>query len=285
MKHPFIILLSATVSFLLASCSPEKSPPQASTSGYGLGTATGGTSGDRYGSMARNPDMELTGNFSRSSGVTFNRVSVPGPYVALTFDDGPHASHTPRLLNILRARNVKATFYVIGKNVDLYPGIVRRTIAEGHEIGNHTYTHPKLSALTNDRVLSELRKTEDSIVRACGVRPRTMRPPYGALTQTQRQMVHATMGYPTIMWSVDPLDWKRPGAGVVTSRIVNATNQGAIILVHDIHAASVDAMPATIDALLRKGYRFVTVSQLIAMGQSSQAAALADEFHLAQSHR
>jgi peptidoglycan/xylan/chitin deacetylase (PgdA/CDA1 family) len=217
--------------------------------------------------------MTMPGNFSKSSGVTFSRVSVPGPYVALTFDDGPHASHTPRLLDILRARNVKATFYVIGKNVDLYPGIVRRTVAEGHEIGNHTYTHPKLSSLSTDRVMSEIRKTDDAIVRACGIRPKTLRPPYGALLQSQRQMIHSTFGYPTIMWSVDPLDWKRPGSSVVTSRIVSATNNGAIILVHDLHGSSVDAMPATVDALLRKGYKFVTVSQLLAMGSSGQASA------------
>lgn len=224
------------------------------------------------GPVPRNPDMGMSGDFSKSSGVTFSRVSVPGPYVALTFDDGPHASNTPRLLDILRARNVKATFYVIGKNVDLYPGIVRRTVAEGHEIGNHTYTHPKLSSLGNDRVMSEIRKTDEAVVRACGIRPKTLRPPYGALLQNQRQMIHSTFGYPTIMWSVDPLDWKRPGSGVVTSRIVSGTNNGAIILVHDLHASSVDAMPATVDALLRKGYKFVTVSQLLAMGSSGQAS-------------
>ncbi len=236
-----------------------------------------------YGSALRNPDLGLPSNFSKSSGVTFSRVSVPGPYVALTFDDGPHASNTPRLLDILRARNVKATFYVIGKNVDLYPNIVRRTVAEGHELGNHTYTHPKLSALGQDRVFSEIRKCDDAIMRAAGVRPRTLRPPYGALTQAQRVSIHSTFGYPTIMWAVDPLDWKRPGVSVVTSRIVSATSNGSIILVHDLHASSVDAMPATIDALLRKGYKFVTVSQLLAMGGSASASINPQPSALAQS--
>jgi peptidoglycan/xylan/chitin deacetylase (PgdA/CDA1 family) len=123
------------------------------------------------GPAPRNPDLGLPSNFSKSSGVTFSRVSVPGPYIALTFDDGPHASNTPRLLDILRARNVKATFYVIGKNVDMYPNIVRRTVAEGHELGNHTYTHPKLSSLSQERVFSEIRKGDDAIMRAAGVRP------------------------------------------------------------------------------------------------------------------
>ncbi len=268
MRQSIFFTLFALFSLSMGSCSPDKSPP--------LGAMkTGANPNYRTpfpgGPVPRNPDMGLSGDFSHASGVTFSRVSVPGPYVALTFDDGPHSSNTPRLLDILRARNVKATFYVIGKNVDLYPGIVRRAVAEGHEIGNHTYTHPKLSSLSNERVMMEIRRTDEAIMRACGLRPKTLRPPYGALLQSQRQMIHASLGYPTIMWSVDPLDWKRPGASVVTSRIVNGTNNGAIILAHDLHGSSVDAMPATIDTLLRKGYRFVTVSQLLAMGGNHQA--------------
>lgn len=271
MKSSIFSTLFALLSLSLGSCSPEKSPPQASSGAWRTSANPNYRTPLPQGPVPRNPDMRMSGNFSSSSGVTFSRVSVPGPYVALTFDDGPHATHTPRLLDILRARNVKATFYVIGKNVDLYPGIVRRTVAEGHEIGNHTYTHPKLSALGMDRVLTEIRKTDEAVIRACGVRPRTLRPPYGALLQSQRQIIHSTLGYPTIMWSVDPLDWKRPGSSVVTSRIIGGTNNGAIILVHDLHGSSVDAMPATVDTLLRKGYRFVTVSQLLAMGNSGHA--------------
>ena len=273
MKHHSLFTLLAFASLLIGSCSPDKSPPVETKRGP-MKTASSSDSRSSLtkGPVPRNPDMSFSGNFSKSNGVTFSRVSVPGPFVALTFDDGPHATNTPRLLDILRARNVKATFYVIGKNVDLYPGIVRRTVAEGHEIGNHSYTHPKLSSLSNERVISEIRRTDDAIVRACGIRPQTLRPPYGALLQGQRQMILDTFGYPTIMWSVDPLDWKRPGSGVVTSRIVSGTASGAIILVHDLHASSVDAMPATVDALLRKGYQFVTVSQLLAMGRSGQAS-------------
>ena len=272
MKHSTLLLVTALFSLTLASCSPEKSPPATPSSAPVKTTAnTDYRTPTASGPMQRNADNNFPSNFSKGSGVTFSRVSVPGPYVALTFDDGPHATNTPRLLDILRSRNVKATFYVIGKCVDLYPTIVRRTVAEGHEIGNHTYTHTKLSGLSNDRVLDELKKTDEAIFRASGVHPRTMRPPYGALLQSQREMVHNTLGYPTIMWSVDPLDWKRPGPSVVTSRIMAGTTNGGIILVHDLHGSSVDAMPATIDALLKKGYRFVTVSQLIAMGASTAA--------------
>ena len=221
------------------------------------------------GPVPRNPDMNLPAS-GASSGITFSRVSVAQPYIAMTFDDGPHPKNTPRLLDMLRERNIKATFYVIGRNVDLYPNVLRRTVSEGHEIGNHTYTHPILSKLGDSTVREELTKCRDAVARAAGVKPRTLRPPYGALLQRQREWIHNELEYPTIMWSVDPLDWKRPGTSVVTSRILSNTTPGAIVLAHDLHASTVDAMPATLDGLLRKGFKFVTVSQLLAMG--SQAA-------------
>ena len=217
------------------------------------------------GPVPRNPDMALGSEFSKSAGITFTRVPVSGNFIAITFDDGPHPENTPRLLDILSARNVKATFYVIGRSVDLYPQIVRRTVAEGHEIGNHTHTHRLLSKLGDTEVRGELSRCRDAVARAAGVQMRTMRPPYGGLLQRQREMVHTEFGYPTILWSVDPLDWKRPGPGVVTSRILSGTAAGGIVLAHDLHRQTVDAMPATIDGLLQRGFKFVTVSQLLAM--------------------
>jgi len=222
------------------------------------------------GNVPRNPDLQLPANFDRDAGVTFTQVATDEPYVAMTFDDGPHPKNTPRLLDMLRKRNIKATFYVIGRSVDLYPSITRRIVAEGHEIGNHTYTHRNLTKLGEASVREELNKTNESIARAAGVRPRTMRPPYGALLQGQRSWIHSEYGYPTILWSVDPRDWQRPGPSVVTSRILAGTNKGAIILAHDLHAPTVDAMPATLDGLLRKGYKFVTVSQLLALKESAE---------------
>ena len=220
------------------------------------------------GPVPRNPDNNLPAS-GPTSGITFSRVSIAQPYIAITFDDGPHPKNTPRLLDMLRERNIKATFYVIGRNVDLYPNVLRRTVSEGHEIGNHTFTHPVLSKLSDSAVRQELTKCRDAVARAAGVKPRTMRPPYGALLQRQREWIHAELDYPTIMWSVDPLDWKRPGPSVVTSRILKATTPGAIVLAHDLHSSTVDAMPATLDGLLNKGFKFVTVSQLLAMGAQS----------------
>lgn len=190
---------------------------------------------------------------------------VSGNYVAITFDDGPHPQNTPRLLDMLRVRNIKATFYVIGRSVNLYPQVVRRTVAEGHEIGNHSHTHRLLSKLGDGELRGEMANCRDAVGRAAGVQPRTMRPPYGGLLQRQRELIYGEFGYPTILWSCDPLDWKRPGAGVVSSRILAGTSAGGIVLAHDLHAQTVDAMPATLDGLLRRGFKFVTVSQLLAL--------------------
>ncbi len=224
------------------------------------------------GPVRRNPDQNLSSNFSSGAGLTFTRVPVAGKFVAITFDDGPHPKNTPRLLDMLRARNIKATFYVIGASVNLYPQVLRRTVAEGHEIGNHSNTHRLLSKLSNAEVVADLRRCKDAVRNAAGIDPRTLRPPYGGLLQSQRQLVMDEFGYPTILWSVDPLDWKRPGAAVITSRILAGTTPGGIVLAHDLHAQTVDAMPATLDGLLSRGYQFVTVSQLIAMKVEPTAA-------------
>jgi len=224
------------------------------------------------GSARRNPDMTLDSDFSKNSGITFTRVPVAGKFIAITFDDGPHPQNTPRLLDMLRARNIKATFYVIGRSVDLYPQVVRRTVAEGHEMGNHSQTHRLLSKLGDEALRQEMSRCREAIARAAGVQPRTMRPPYGGLLQRQRELIHAEFGYPTILWSCDPLDWKRPGPSVVSSRILAGTSAGGIVLAHDLHSQTVDAMPAALDGLLSRGFKFVTVSQLIAMKSAAPTA-------------
>lgn len=208
-----------------------------------------------------------SGSLPRGTQLSYSSVSgVNGPFVAITFDDGPHVTNTPRLLDMLASRGIKATFFCVGTNVSRYPNIVRRIVADGHEMANHTWNHPKLSSLGDSGVRSELDRANAGILQVAGVAPRMYRPPYGAITARQKQFIMSEYGYPTILWSVDPQDWQRPGPSVVTSRILNATKSGGIILVHDIHPPSVDAMPATLDGLLARGFRFVTCSQLIAMG-------------------
>ncbi|MFC4990713.1 polysaccharide deacetylase family protein [Rubritalea tangerina] len=258
-----------TIAIGLASCANKDGKDEAAASAA-LGKNPGYGNVSARGPVPQNPDMRLSSDISGSSRVTVTHGSRSQKLIALTFDDGPNPAHTPRLLDMLRRRNVKATFYVIGERAANHPDIIRRIVNEGHEIGNHTWTHRNLKTLSDSQVRWEFDKTRDAIVRASGVQPRTMRPPYGSMHQSQREWVFREYGYPTVMWDVDPLDWKKPGPSVVANRLVKGTRNGSILLVHDLHGSSVDAMPQAIDTLLRQGYQFVTVSQLIA--QKSVAA-------------
>ena len=196
---------------------------------------------------------------------TFSQCHVDGPYVAMTFDDGPHGANTPRLLEMLRQRKIHATFFLVGQCVAEFPDIVKKIVADGHEIANHSWSHPQLSAMSESAVRDQLQKTHDAIIAACGVTPKIMRPPYGAFTARQRAWAHGEWGYKCILWDVDPLDWKVRNSEHVKTEILKQTVPGSIILSHDIHKSTVDAMPETLDALLAKGFKFVTVSELIAM--------------------
>ncbi|SLN17721.1 polysaccharide deacetylase family protein [Roseisalinus antarcticus] len=207
--------------------------------------------------------ISLPDDIVRQEAATITAVSNGLPMVAMTFDDGPHPTLTPRLLDILRARNIKATFYLIGNRVAQWPDLTRRIAAEGHEIGNHSWSHPYLSRRTTANVISEIDATSEVIYRATGRPPVTFRPPYGAFTRAQRQMLHENRRMPTILWSVDPQDWRRPGASVVANRILSRSRAGAIILSHDIHSGTIAAMPSTLDGLRARGLQFGTVSQMI----------------------
>jgi peptidoglycan-N-acetylglucosamine deacetylase len=208
---------------------------------------------------------------THSKPATYTQAHVDQPYIAMTFDDGPSAENTSRLLEMLKQRDIKATFFLIGQNVASNPDLVRRILAEGHEIGNHSWTHPQLSKLSDQKVTAEITKTQDAIKEASGFTPTLLRPPYGAITPRQREWIENQFGLSIILWSVDPFDWKRPGASVITQRILSQARPGAIILSHDIHKQTVDAMPATLDGLMRKGFKFVTVSQLIALNKPKEA--------------
>ena len=196
---------------------------------------------------------------------SYNAVNTSRPVLALTFDDGPHPELTPQLLDILRSEGIRATFYVIGRNVETYPEIARRIVAEGHEIANHTWSHPALTSVGAARLNKEIASTSEIIQRVTGRRPTNMRPPYGAVNDRVRQSMNQDHGLDVIMWSVDPLDWKRPGAAAVRERLVSGAAPGGILLAHDIHPGTIEAMPGTIRDLKAKGYGFATVSQLLAL--------------------
>lgn len=262
-------LLLAATALTISSCAwkGSKAEPVAAPV---IGRNTGYTSPSVKPPVPKNPNLSFSSDISSSSANRISHGNRSQKYIALTFDDGPVSANTPRLLDMLSRRNVKATFYVIGERAQNHPDIIRRIVSEGHEVGNHTWNHPNLQNLSDAQVRVELNKTRDAIVSASGVQPRTMRPPYGSISARQREWIYREYGYPTVMWDVDPLDWKKPGSGVVANRLIQGTTNGSILLVHDLHGASVDAMPQTVDSLLRKGYQFVTVSQLIALSTTTQ---------------
>lgn len=205
--------------------------------------------------------------WSRPIDDTYTKVNTSRKVIAITFDDGPHPENTPRLLDMLKERKIKATFYVVGSMVKYSPELLRRMIAEGHEIGNHTVSHGNLARMSDESLINELRAAHEQIIAETGVTPRTMRPPGGAIKKSQKELMMNEFGYPTILWSVDPEDWKRPGPAVVTSRLLNGASPGGILLVHDLHKPTVDAMPSTFDQLLAQGYEFVTVTELIELDE------------------
>ena len=195
----------------------------------------------------------------------YNRCETKLPIVAITFDDGPDPVLTPRLLDLLKERHIHATFFLVGKNAAAFPAVVQRIVEEGHEVGNHSWSHPLLTQLSKESVESQLRRTHEAIVKACGIAPLLYRPPYGSVRLSQRAQIEKTFGYSSILWDVDPQDWQHPrNAQKVYDRIHSQTRPGSIILCHDIHETTIAAMPATLDDLAARGYRFATVTQLIA---------------------
>jgi peptidoglycan/xylan/chitin deacetylase (PgdA/CDA1 family) len=203
---------------------------------------------------------------------TYNSCNVEGMSIAITFDDGPNAELTPKLLDMLKERGIKATFFVVGRNVEEYPGIVARMATEGHEVANHSWSHPALTKLGVESFRKQIENTNEAIAKATGKRPVLMRPPYGATSVSLNKRLNDQFGLKVILWSVDPLDWKYRNSNRVYNAIIQNTRPGSIILAHDIHATTVAAMPATLDALLAKGYKFATVSELIAMEIPPQLA-------------
>src|SRR5436853_6402906 len=202
---------------------------------------------------------------STESGITFDWIHVDGPYIAMTFDDGPSAKLTPKLLDLLATHHIKATFFLIGQNVSENPEIVARETREGHEIANHSWSHPNLAKMSDDGVRGQLRKTDEAIRSAAGKGPTLLRPPYGSITPRQKKWINQEFGYKIVLWDVDPLDWRRPGSNVVCNRIIKMARAGSIILAHDIHPGTIEAMPCVLSQLGAKGFKFVTVSELIAV--------------------
>lgn len=205
--------------------------------------------------------------------IEYSSVLTRERVVALTFDDGPHATLTPKLLDILKAADVRATFFVIGMNVEQNPDVLRRAAAEGHEIANHSWSHPNLAKMLEESWRAQIQSTHDVIAATVGRPPQYLRPPYGNITPYQEGVIARTFGYRIIMWSVDPKDWQEPPSDVLIHRVVAGARPGGIILLHDIHPSTVAAVPAILAGLRQRGFRFATISELLAREPGATPAA------------
>ena len=179
--------------------------------------------------------------------------------VALTFDDGPNPATTNQALDTLSKYGIKATFFVLGKNVSGNEEILKRMKADGHVIGNHSWSHPVLSKLSLDEAKKQITDTEDALTKVLSSSSKLMRPPYGAITDDIRNGLDLSF----IMWDVDSLDWKNKNEASILTEIQREVKNGSIILMHDIHAETVHALPKVIDYLKGQGYDFVTIPDLL----------------------
>lgn len=196
-------------------------------------------------------------------------VQTDEPVVALTFDDGPDPKYTPMILDTLQQYGAKATFFVIGRNVEANPEIARRIVREGHEIGNHTYSHPiRLAQAGSGEIVRQLERTADLVATVTGARVRLFRPPGGAYTP-ELIATSKGLGYEIILWSwtTNPSDAYSPGRDRIIQKVTANVAPGDIILLHDgnNHGQTAAALPEIIRILRDKGYRFVTVGELLSL--------------------
>ncbi|VIF76735.1 oligosaccharide deacetylase [Clostridioides difficile] len=189
--------------------------------------------------------------------------------IALTFDDGPDEVFTPQVLDILKKNNVKATFFVVGEKVEYNKELLKRQYTEGHEIGNHTFTHINVAKNSYDKVEKEITDTQNAVKNIIGVEPKIFRPPYRAMSKSVCDII-VSKKMNIILWSnLDPRDWSNPGVGNIINTILTKVQNGNIILLHDYNnrrndkSQTIQALEVVIPKLKEKGYKFVTISELI----------------------
>ena len=200
-----------------------------------------------------------TPSLVRSDG-TYYKANTQEKIVALTFDDGPDPIDTPDVLDILKAKNVRATFFVLGEAAEANPLLLKRLILEGHEIGNHSFSHD----YQQRQVVEEIKQTDQAVFAATGTHTYYYRPPGGFLSKTQMATIKKN-GNIVALWSVDSKDWRNPGVKQIVNNVMKNVFPGAIILMHDggyKRTQTVQALGPIIDALRQQGYRLATLSEL-----------------------
>ena len=211
------------------------------------------------------------GGSEGSETTSYDSIKTTEPYIAITFDDGPSSMLTPQVLKILSDRGVKATFFVTGENAASHPDIVKQEFAAGHEIGSRSWAHSLFSHETDDELLQDLQRADQAIKAATGSSPKLYSPTDLSFTSVQCDTVNKQYGYTTIFWSVDSTTDKAKGAAAVANTVITQAKPGAIIMASDIDTTSVQALPVVIDTLVSKGYKFVTISDLIAMNGTTSS--------------
>lgn len=231
---------------------------------WSLGTDTETGEADRVSGrkIANDQTGEESGEQAESGNRWSGQMENPieeKPKIALTFDDGPSPTYTPMLLDGLKKRKIKATFFLIGESAKAYPEIVERMQAEGHLIGNHTYHHCELTALSTEKGLEEIEQTSRVIEKITGQQVRYVRPPYGEWSDALEDRLSMI----PVLWSVDSLDWTTENVSEIVDRVVTKTRENDMILMHDCYESSVKAAFQIIDLLQEKGYRFVLAEELL----------------------
>ena len=195
----------------------------------------------------------------------YRSVVTEKKQIALTFDDGPHPILTERILKILAQYGVSATFFMVGENVINYPEAAKQVILAGHEVGNHTFTHPHIANLNEKAIFDEIGKCEDALEELCEYRPHILRTPQGALTPSLERCL-LDDDYILVLWSLDTRDWDNKSTACIVQTVLDNVKSGDIILMHDFighNSKTPEALEKIIPVLLSQGYEFVTVSELL----------------------
>ena len=205
----------------------------------------------------------LLGRAGKTSLPASGPAEIPSEnrYVALTFDDGPRRSTTEKLLDGLLERGASATFFVVGEELAGNEDLVERMKNEGHQIGNHTWSHVRLEGSGPEKAAEEVERTEAALEELLGSSGYWLRPPYGLITEGEE----ARIAVPMVKWSVDPRDWESRNTAKVVQAVLDAAEPNSIILLHDIYPTSVEAALQVVDTLQAEGYWFVTVEELLAI--------------------
>lgn len=191
--------------------------------------------------------------------VTEKEEMVENPRIAITFDDGPDPVWTPQLLDGLKERGARASFFVLGKQAKAYPELVQRMREEDHLIGNHTYSHMQLSKKNREMFKAELVKTNELLLEITGEEVLFVRPPYGSWDKS----LETELTMLPVLWTIDPMDWCSTNVSGIVKRVTGKAKENAIILMHDEYSSSVTAALEIVDILQREGYEFVTVDELL----------------------